>query len=429
MPLRRRIGLLALTSTLALGCRSTPRCDQARLAALAETLDDATPDARAGLVAGGLPAACELAAIVPPLIDPAPAPASVPVLAREPDPHFRADVERACPDFGRVSEQAAAVDYQERAALIYRECRFGRFELIARERFEAASRAALVTYSTHALMLAENTPAPVAKSISRALFELELITLIGPALVEAREGLELAQVPAATELREGPVLYVSPHDVALDSRPLLTLDDGRPQPDELRGHIIRPLYGALSDRLDHARARAERREKDASGLLLLALDERVPTATLIDLLYTAGQAEYSSFGLVVEPAYPLRRMIELSPPRFGERLQAPPLRAHLSSEGIRVRTDPTGSEDGLLLPRRDDGWDYATLAQQARAHRAAFPAARTAIVSATDETPAGAVLRALATLAGPECVQHGARLDDDDTTCILPRLMIEARLD
>jgi hypothetical protein len=81
--------------------------------------------------------------------------------------------------------------------------------------------------------------------------------------------------------------------IAVDGMNVQALDDRDRVPAEAkRGSLITPLYDRLLEKADIEKELAARTGSTFDGQLLLAIAHDVPYATAVDVMYTAGQAQY-----------------------------------------------------------------------------------------------------------------------------------------
>jgi len=144
-----------------------------------------------------------------------------------------------------------------------------------------------------------------------------------------------------------PIAYAHSSEISLDGAWILELEDGAIPPGEQRGRLISKLY----DGLDNLRARQVAAGISHSGQLNVSVDGDKPVGLLLDVLFTAGQAQYGKFGLVVQhPTLELppfsgtyrggraRRSIPLSLPMIGDEgaAEIPVARVHCTEPGYTV---------------------------------------------------------------------------------------------
>lgn len=100
-------------------------------------------------------------------------------------------------------------------------------------------------------------------------------------------------------IQEGSPLYISDKEIIFNEKKLVALKDGEVDPNEVNGHLIGPLYDALAEEADKAKQMSESRQTEWDARLILVGDERLQFKTLVDVMYTAGRAEYAEYAFCV----------------------------------------------------------------------------------------------------------------------------------
>jgi biopolymer transport protein ExbD len=206
----------------------------------------------------------------------------------------------------------------------------------------------------------------------------------------------------------------------------------RQVPDEdKRGVMITALYDRLQDKYDQAQLLAEarqtlavltqRRELGRSGELLLSIDAEAPFSVVREVLYTAGQAQFSSFLFVTHnPWEDAQRTIESSLPRIGpprgvDDDSDPPLNLSIpiTAQGLSVlgadgvlfpegAADSAEDDPGTTLPCRSGGactgiddYDWAGLSRMLALVKASHPDDHQFIVVPDRDVPFEIIVRVL----------------------------------
>lgn len=122
------------------------------------------------------------------------------------------------------------------------------------------------------------------------------------------------QLPISTALKRPKLavnVIVSQRDILVDGEPVVQLieevgDDGKPTwrvpDDEIRGSKIVSLFDKLTQKAETSKRLGERTssdELDFKGEVLLQVDKRLPFKVVRDVMFTAGQAQFSQFRFVV----------------------------------------------------------------------------------------------------------------------------------
>ncbi len=136
---------------------------------------------------------------------------------------------------------------------------------------------------------------------------------------------------------------------------------------------------------------------------MLVLDRRIPAATIAKLAVTVAVLGYRELDFVVEPAFPVKRVIlvELAAPDEAD------FAVEISEQGFSVRHGEAREQLGKLDaggvgPR---AWDLPGLTALAQRAAANDPKLR-AVVSAADAVSAEVLLSTYAALLGPGCAQR-----------------------
>ncbi len=133
--------------------------------------------------------------------------------------------------------------------------------------------------------------------------------------------------------------------------------------DERRGMMIPQLYDRLLDKMEQEKlyddayqtlsVLTQRRDQSPRGELLVSIDKDVPFSVVREVLYSAGQAQWSTFLLVGEnPWEDAMRTVEIALPRIGpppsyEPDEDPPLNLAIlvNDEGLTIM-----GADAVLFP-------------------------------------------------------------------------------
>jgi len=92
------------------------------------------------------------------------------------------------------------------------------------------------------------------------------------------------------------VLEVLPHAVRVSGVDVMPLIEGRPDPGDLRGTLMSPVFDALRSLAWRQKHGSCGRRFD--GRLLIIVDQSVPLATTRAVMFTAGQAQFAEFSFV-----------------------------------------------------------------------------------------------------------------------------------
>ena len=87
-------------------------------------------------------------------------------------------------------------------------------------------------------------------------------------------------------------------DILLQDKPIVQLDNGKVADRDTSqgGMLIEPLFSALQDEVQHQRKIEARNPKATfKGIVTIIADRNVPSPVIMEVMYTAGLAEYGKF--------------------------------------------------------------------------------------------------------------------------------------
>lgn len=110
------------------------------------------------------------------------------------------------------------------------------------------------------------------------------------------------QVPlshSSLPVQESTAVTVTLKDIMVNDQPVIAFENGL-IPEAQRsgggGYLVDALYQKLQDEVDHQRKIAEFNKKaEFQGIVTVIGDRNVPFALLTQVMYTAGQAQFSKF--------------------------------------------------------------------------------------------------------------------------------------
>ncbi|TPV92574.1 MAG: hypothetical protein B7733_25145 [Myxococcales bacterium FL481] len=120
-----------------------------------------------------------------------------------------------------------------------------------------------------------------------------------PVLIMPVADQKIPMSPADMPIQEGSPLYVTPKEIIYNEKKLVQLVDGEVNPNEVQNHLIGTLYDALAEEADKAKQMAESRQEEWGARIILIGDERLKFSTLVDVMYTAGKAEFTQYAFCV----------------------------------------------------------------------------------------------------------------------------------
>ncbi len=297
----------------------------------------------------------------------------------------------------------------------------------------------------------DGQPGPMTVSSSRFLVEHSFFEAD---LFVASDDVELPSSASRGSPRLAVNLVVGQERLSVDGVALLRLS---PQADgaaaisatEKRGQLVMRLYDSLAEKMESTKLIAQASGQEIDRRLLIQADRDLTYAVLREVLYTAGQAQFDRFLLLVSnPAFQL-------PPRSGpERLQGQRLPRAVEVE-LPVIGPPQIVDGQLVWPNEPslrisgqgyalvegdatqvipclqqgcpdaESYDAATLNKALAAARQTQPDARHLIVAPSSEIPYQVIVHAL-----DAAREDSAQLDEEGRPLALfPRVVLAGGAD
>ncbi|MEM6992520.1 MAG: AgmX/PglI C-terminal domain-containing protein [Myxococcota bacterium] len=393
------------------------KCDATKLTALAGSVD-AAPDKGPELVAKQLGDACELHPAIAVLFErnasTKGSAASTKVdLSPETAKVLSDALATVCPGASVIQKQLADEPGAKRMGLMYERCNFGRFDLMAKEAWLRGEPSSAIPFFAYQWLTDEGASEAQAQSLARAMLLLDRRQW-------ARDDQQLPNVTQAlAAVPEGTVLYVTPSTIVLDEREVVSIRGGAIDEPALRGHLIEPLHTALSDASEQAKELASKRGETWPGRLVLVADGGMSQGVLVDIMFTAGRANFSKYAFVAQSG-PHRTGAVRSEQAAtaADRDSGAAFHVEITKAGYKIFGEAFGQPpaEAIELARTKDGaLDLAALAAEATKYRAANETGSIATVYAEENVEFRQVVPTLATLRGPECERGGECIFDEVT--------------
>jgi TonB family protein len=417
---RRLEPLFSIFLVVLAGCRSDggnqkSGCDLDALAKLAGTLESAGKADRVTIVWPGIVDACgsSMPEDLKSYFD----------FAHDPTSHENARLalpsdaltamkRKACPDWEQGAQAIADAPASARAEMLHRGCNFGRYAVIADNEI-ATHTTAISTWAMHQWFLDQGLAPEHANTITRALYALD------ERGSSPMHGLADMRWPTAEglPLADGIPVVVTQTELTCNDRLIARLADGELADGDVRNHVILTLFEQLDEEVLKSKQIAEMRGEAWNDPLLIVADARTPFATIADVMFTAGRAEFSRFGFVVAPKdgdytyIPVRQ-----PPPAGSNdvsEKNPVMTIELHGDGLSLSRGAAyeGQPETHARGAADEIMAYA------RAVLRDNPLAHEVVISADGDVPLQDVVAAIASARGPACSPSGEG-------CVLPDVII-----
>lgn len=124
-----------------------------------------------------------------------------------------------------------------------------------------------------------------------------------PVLIMPTGGQKIPMSKADSPIQDGIPVYISARAITFANKKIVQIDEnGDIDPAALQNHLIGPLYDAMAEEADKAKQMAAAQgkgEDEWSGRVILVGDQKLKFSTLVDVMYTAGRAEFREYAFCV----------------------------------------------------------------------------------------------------------------------------------
>lgn len=121
-----------------------------------------------------------------------------------------------------------------------------------------------------------------------------------PVVIQPTQGQKVPMSLADTPIQDGIPVYVSQKAITFAEKRIVQMDEtGEIDPSALQGHLIGPLYDLLAEEADKAKQMAEGKGEEWEGRIILIGDQNLKFSVLVDVMYTAGRAEFKEYAFCV----------------------------------------------------------------------------------------------------------------------------------
>jgi biopolymer transport protein ExbD len=122
-----------------------------------------------------------------------------------------------------------------------------------------------------------------------------------PVLIMPTAGQKIPMSVADSPIQDGIPVYIAARSITFGSKKIVQIDEnGDIDPAALQNHLIGPLYDAMAEEADKAKQMAAAQgQEEWSGRVILVGDQKLKFSTLVDVMYTAGRAEFREYAFCV----------------------------------------------------------------------------------------------------------------------------------
>jgi len=121
-----------------------------------------------------------------------------------------------------------------------------------------------------------------------------------PVVIMPTAGQKIPMSAADSPIQDGIPVYISKRAITFNSKNLVKIEDGEIEASAVQNHLIGDLYDAMAEEADKAKQMSANQGKEEwSGRIILVGDQSLRFSTLVDVMYTAGRAEFREYAFCV----------------------------------------------------------------------------------------------------------------------------------
>jgi hypothetical protein len=121
-----------------------------------------------------------------------------------------------------------------------------------------------------------------------------------PVVINPTAGQKIPLATADAPMQDGIPIFVTQRGIIFDNKKVVPMTaEGDIEPNSVKDHLIGPLYDALAEEVDKAKTLAENTGKPWSARAILVGDQELKFSALVDVMYTAGRAEFAEYSFCI----------------------------------------------------------------------------------------------------------------------------------
>ena len=121
-----------------------------------------------------------------------------------------------------------------------------------------------------------------------------------PVLIQPIAEQKIPMSKADSPIQQGVAVYISSKELIFNEKKLVALKEGEIDPNAIKNkHLIQPLYDAMVEEAEKAKQMAEQTQTEWDARAIIIGDQALKFKTLVDIMYTAGRAEYVEYAFCV----------------------------------------------------------------------------------------------------------------------------------
>jgi biopolymer transport protein ExbD len=125
-----------------------------------------------------------------------------------------------------------------------------------------------------------------------------------PVLIMPTAGQKVPMSFADSPIQDGIPVYIAARSITFGSKKIVQIDEnGDIEAGAVQNHLIGPLYDLMAEEADKSKQLAASKNEEWAGRVILVGDTTLKFSTLVDVMYTAGRAEFREYAFCVIQNY------------------------------------------------------------------------------------------------------------------------------
>lgn len=121
-----------------------------------------------------------------------------------------------------------------------------------------------------------------------------------PVVISPAAGQKIPLSTADSAIQDGIPVFVTQRGITFGDKKIVSMTpEGDIETSAVNNHLIGPLFDAMAEEVDKAKTLGENTGKPWEGRAIIVGDQELKFSVLVDVMYTAGRAEFSQYSFCV----------------------------------------------------------------------------------------------------------------------------------
>lgn len=121
-----------------------------------------------------------------------------------------------------------------------------------------------------------------------------------PVVISPTAGQKIPLSSADSSMQDGIPIFVTMRGITFGDKKVVAMTpEGDIEDGAVNNHLIGPLFDAMAEEVDKAKTLGENIGKPWAGRAILVGDQDLKFSVLVDVMYTAGRAEFSEYSFCI----------------------------------------------------------------------------------------------------------------------------------